>query len=173
MFDSLEEKVVCVQSWAAPPPSTSVLWANGSHPSPRSANTSGETWLEDTGHNTLLWLVQIMSIVARWTMIGQLPSILFSDWFGGGVLWPGELWLVDGHNTCLWLVHWISIVARWAVIGLMATILVSDWCRARRLTRRWSSTTPSWTGGCWTDSIGCTRWTSYSSTTPPTASTVT
>ena len=83
MFDSLEEEVVRVQSWAAPAPSTSVLWANGSHPSPRSANTSGETWLEDTGHNTHLWLVQMMSIVARWAVIGQLATILSSDWLTG------------------------------------------------------------------------------------------
>ena len=80
MFDSLEEKVVCVQSWGAPAPSTSVLWANGSHPSPRSANTSGETWLEDTGHNSHLWLVQMKCIVARWAVINQLALILACDW---------------------------------------------------------------------------------------------
>ena len=81
------------------------------------------------GHNTLLWLVQRMSIVARWAVIGQLATILSSDWSRGWVLWPGELWLVSwpqyspligpddeycgqvscdwsaGHNTHLWLVQ--------------------------------------------------------------------
>ena len=41
----------------------------------------------------------------RWAVIGQLATILVSDWSRWWVLWPGELWLVGDHNTHLWLVQ--------------------------------------------------------------------